>query len=160
MARKVQKNVAIDAGVLAEFAKIANRKKQNHNAEIETMMKEYIARDGQMLADDIYAPRIAQAVKLAVEGQINRLAKMIYQAQINSSAALYSGSLLHIENTKNIEKLFETYLDPRLLKPDRQKLSAKMSFDKNGKAAIETFRKYAHDDVQKQKQVATAQMNA
>ncbi|MED4068584.1 hypothetical protein [Priestia megaterium] len=157
MARKVQKNVGIDAGVLAEFTKIANRKKQNHNAEIEAMMKDYIARDGQMLADDIYAPRIAEAVKLAVDGQINRLAKMIYQAQINSSASLYSGSLLHIENLKNIEELLETYLDPRLLNPDRQKLSARFSFEKNGKTAIKRFRKIAHDDVQEQKRESVAQ---
>ena len=157
MARKVQKNVGIDAGVLAEFAKIADRKKQNHNAEIEAMMKDYIARDGQMLADDIYAPRIAQAVKLAVQGEINRLAKMIYQTQINSSASLYSGSLLHIENMKNIEELLETYFDPRLLNPNREKLSTKFSFEKNGKTAIAKFRKIAHDDVQQQKREAVAQ---
>lgn len=157
MAKKRQKNIRIDAGVLDAFEKIAGRKGQHHNAEIEEMMKSYIARDGQLLVDEVYAPMIAQAVKIAVQAEINRLAKMIYQAQINSSASLYSGSLLHIENLKNIEELLETYFDPRLLNPERQKLSAKFSFEKNGKTAIKRFRKIAHDDVQQQKRESVAQ---
>jgi len=157
MAKKRQKNIRIDAGVLDAFEKIAGRKGQHHNAEIEEMMKSYIARDGQLLVDEVYAPMIAQAVKIAVQAEINRLAKMIYQAQINSSASLYSGSLLHIENFKNIEELLETYFDTLLLNPERQKLSAKFSFEKNGKTAIAKFRKIAHDDVQQQKRESVAQ---
>lgn len=155
MAKKVQKNLKLDAGILAEFEKIANRKKEHHNTEIEELMKQYIARDGQMLFDDLYAPRIAYSVEKAVDKQVNRLAKMIYQTQVDASAALYSSPVFHIEMLKGVEEIMESYLDPRVLNPNRPKISNKFTFNENGKRAVASLRKIAnidHQEKRKQKE--------
>ncbi|MED1205595.1 hypothetical protein [Heyndrickxia acidicola] len=151
MATKVQKNLRIDAGILAEFEKIANRKKQNHNAEMEELMKQYIARDGQILYDDLYAPRIAQAVKNAVDEQINRLAKMIYKTQVDATAALYSAPVFHTQTLKGMENVLEAFLDKRLLDPNRLRPSDQYTFSGNGKPAVSNLRKIARTDHQEQK---------
>ncbi|MDM5451037.1 hypothetical protein [Peribacillus simplex] len=155
MARKKQKNLNIDEHILQDFEKIANRKKQQHNTEVEELMKAYIARDGQLLFDDLYAPRIAHTVTKAVDDQIDRLAKMIYQTQKDATAALYSSPVFHIEMLKGVEEIIETHLDPRLLNQNRPKVSTKFSFNHNGKLAVKNLRKMAtvdHQENRKQKE--------
>ncbi|MED3561487.1 hypothetical protein [Bacillus xiapuensis] len=151
MARKRQKNIRIDEGILAEFEKIANRKKQQHNTEIEELMKQYIARDGQMLADDIYAPRISKSVEMAVEKQINRLAKMIYKTQVDSTASLYGSPVFHTQMLRGMEDILDTFLDTRLLRQDRVRISDQYSLANNGKQAVKNLRKMALTDHQEQK---------
>ncbi|USK77779.1 hypothetical protein [Peribacillus frigoritolerans] len=151
MAKKVQKNLKLDAGILAEFEKIANRKKEHHNTEIEEMMKQYIARDGQMLFDDLYAPRIAYSVEKAVDKQVNRLAKMIYQTQVDATAGLYSSPVFHIEMLKGVEEIMESYFDHRVLNPNRPKVSNKFTFNENGKKAVANLRKMANVDHQEKR---------
>ncbi|MDF9763798.1 hypothetical protein OKW24_005694 [Peribacillus simplex] len=148
MASKKQKNLNIDEGILKKFEEIANRKKQQHNTEVEEMMKAYIARDGQILFDDLYAPRIAHTVTKAVDHQIERLAKMIYQTQVDATAALYSSPVFHIEMLKGVEEIFETHLDPRVLNQNRPKVSNQFTFNHNGKSAVKNLRKMANVDHQ------------
>lgn len=151
MARKQQKNIRIDQGVLSEFEKIANRKNQHHNAEIEELMKQYIARDGQLLFDDLYAPRIAYSVKQAVDDQINRLAKMIYKTQVESTAALYATPVFHNQIVKGVEDVLEMFLDARILNQNRIRISDQYSISSNGKQAVKNLRKMALTDHQEQK---------
>lgn len=151
MARKRQKNIRIDEGILNEFEKIANRKKQHHNEEIEELMKQYIARDGQMLFDDLYAPRIAHSVKQAVDEQINRLAKMIYKTQVESTAALYSAPVFHNQMIKGVEDVLDMYMNGQLLNPNRIRISDQYSLSSNGKQAVKNLRKIALSDHQDQK---------
>lgn len=151
MATKVQKNLRIDAGILSEFEKIAKRKKQNHNAEVEELMKQYIARDGQMLFDDLYAPRIAHSVKQAVDEQINRLAKMIYKTQTDATAALIAAPVFHTQTIKGVEDVLDMYLNSQLLNPNRIRISNELSNANNGKTAVARLRKMAFSDHQEQK---------
>lgn len=150
MAKKQQKNIRIDKTVLDEFAKIADRKGQHHNIEIEEMMKHYITRDGQLVFDDLYAPRIAHAVKQAVDEQINRLAKMIYKTQVESTASLYSTPVFHNTLLKNVEDVLETFLHPRLLSESRTRISDKYSKNENVHHAVRNLRKMAHTDHREQ----------
>lgn len=146
MATKTQKNIRIDAGILDQFEKIANRKKQHHNAEIEELMKQYIARDGQLLFDDLYAPRIAHSVKQAVEEQINRLAKMINKTQIDSTASLYSAPLLHNQVVRGMEDVLDMYLNGQLLNQNRVRISDRFTLAANGKTAVRNLRNLALSD--------------
>lgn len=151
MAHKRQKNLRIDEGILDEFEKICNRKKQNHNVEMEELMKQYIARDGQMLFDDLYAPRIAHSVKTAVDDQINRLAKMIYKTQVESTAALYSAPVFHSQMLKGLEDILDMFINPQLLNQNRIRISDQYSLAANGKTAVKNLRKIALTDHQDQK---------
>lgn len=154
MAKKVQKNLKLDAGILAEFEKIADRKKEHHNREIEEMMKAYIARDGQLIFDDLYAPRIAHSVKQAVDDQINRLAKMIYQAQVDATAALYSTPIFYNQTLKGMEDILENFMNVQLLNPTRSRISNKNSLNENGQQAVRNLRNIAitdHKDNKKKK---------
>jgi hypothetical protein len=151
MAKKKQKNITIDAGILKSFEKIADQKGQHHNIEIEEMMKAYIARDGQLLFDDLYAPRVDQVVTKAVDRGTDRMAKMVYQAQLDSTAALYSSPVFHIEMLKAIEEILETFFDPRVLNQNRPKISNKFTFNHNGKLAVKNLRKMANAELQEKR---------
>lgn len=114
-------------------------------------MKQYIARDGQMLFDDLYAPRIAHSVKTAVEEQINRLAKMIYKTQVDATAALYSSPVFHSQTLKGVEDVLDMFINPQLLNKDRIRISDQYSLANNGKTAVKNLRKIALTDHQEQK---------
>lgn len=152
MAVKRGKHMRIDSGTLTEFEKIAKKKKKHQNQIIEEMMEEYITRDGQMLTDDLYAPRIAEYVKKAVDGQINRLAKMIYKTQVESTASLYANPLLHNQILAGVEEILEEFLHPQLLDQNRTLISKNYTLDKNGKVAVNRLRKVAHTDHEEQKE--------
>lgn len=83
MARKLQKNVRIDSDILSDFERICKKKDISQNVMMEDLMKQFIARDGEELFDNLYSPKIESVVKNAIEGEINRLANMIYQTQTN-----------------------------------------------------------------------------
>jgi hypothetical protein len=151
MARKVQKNIRVDEGVLQEFVKIADRKKEHHNVEIEELMKQYIARDGQLLFDDLYAPRISHAVKTAVDEQINRIMKVLYNINVDVTAALYSAPTFHQQSVKGLEDVIESFLNPQLLDQQRTSISANYSLAQNGQKSVDHLRKIAHSDIQKRR---------
>lgn len=151
MAVKRQKNLRMDDGILSEFEKICKKKKMDQNAIMEDLMKQFIARDGQMLFDDLYAPRISHAVKTAVDDQINRLAKMIYKTQIDATAALYSTPILHNQLLHGMEDIMDMYLDPRIMNQNRTRISEQYTFNLNGKNAVRNFRNIAITDHKEQK---------
>lgn len=151
MARKRQKNLRLDEGIVTEYEKICDRKKENHNTVMEELMKQYIARDGQMLFDDLYAPRIAHSVKTAIDEQINRLAKMIYKTQVDATASLYSTPVFHSQQIKAMEDVLDMFINPQLLNKDRIRISDQYSLANNGKTSIKNLRKIALSDHQEQK---------
>lgn len=151
MATKRQKNLRIDDSILTQFEKICKKKKVDQNSEMEELMKQHIARDGQMLTDDIYAPRIAQAVTHAVDAQINRLAKMIYKTQVDATAALYASPVFHNQSLKGMEDILEMFLNSQLLNPNRVRISDQHSLNTNGKTAVHNLRKIALTDHKEQK---------
>lgn len=155
MAKKVQKNYRIDGGIANTFSAICDAKGLNRNIVIEDLMKQYSANDGQKIFDEIYAPLIAKAVQHSVKEQVERLAKMIYQTQTNSAASLFGTPLFHIEGLKGMEDILESYLDPRVLKQDRRRISETYTMKDNGLPAVAKLRKIAHDDVQKRKKEST-----
>lgn len=160
MARKVQKNIRIDEGVLQEFAKIADRKDQHHNVEIEELMKQYIARDGQLLFDDLYAPRISHAVKTAVDEQINRIMKVLYNINVDVTASLYSAPTFHQQAVRATEEVIESYLNPQLLDQQRVPISTNYSLAQNGQKSVDQLRKIAHSDIQKRRTKKESQEKA
>lgn len=151
MSVKKQKNIRIDESVLNEFEKIANRKKQKHNSEIEDLMKQYIARDGQLLFDELYAPRIEHTVKQAMDDQVNRLAKMISKVSIDATASIYSTPLLHNQILKGTEDILERYLDVRILNQNRTPISQEYTVSKTANNAIGYMRKLAYTDHDQQR---------
>lgn len=151
MAKKANKHFRLDEGILNEFVKITKKKKAIQSEEVEEMMKQYISRDGEMIFDDLYAPRISHAVKQAVDEQINRLAKMIYKTQVDATASLYSAPVFHNQTLKGIEDVLDMYINGQLLNPNRQRISENHTLNTNGKNAIHNLRKIALTDHKEQK---------
>lgn len=153
MARKKDVHYKIDEGIVNEFTKIIESKKKNdkdrtitYSGVIEEMMKNYIALDGQLLVDEIHAPRIGYAVKKAVDDQMQRLIKMISKTQLEATAALYSAPLFHHETLKGMEEILENYMNTQLLDPARTRIADKKSFNTNGLQSIQTLRNIAVND--------------
>ena len=155
MGKKIQKNLRIESGISSEFAKICERKKLNQNEVVEDLMKQYIARDGESLFDELYAPKITKMVQKGIDNQINRLAKMLYQTQTNSAAALHAIPFFHIEMMKYMHEAFPNYLDKRLLAPTPKNLAKDYTMEHNGQRVINQFQNMGRDNVAKRKDAIT-----
>ena len=99
--------------------------------------------------------RISAAVNKQIDTQINRLAKMIYQTQTNSAAALYAIPLFHIEMMKYFHKAIPHYFDPRMLNEFPKDLSKAYTMDVNGDAAIRALQNKSRKDVERRKKEIT-----
>lgn len=157
MAIKQQKNLRIDMGIAEQFAKICKKNGVDQNSQMEDLMKQYIARDGQILFDDIYAPRIEAATERAMDKQITRMIKMLNKVQIDSTASLYSHPAFYNQTIKGIEDVLNEFLDARVLNPHRTAISSKYSVSSNGKQAVRSLRNIALTDMKEQRKEAMQQ---
>lgn len=155
MGQKTQKNLRIESGISDEFAKICKRKKLNQNEVVEDLMKQFVARDGQAIFDELYAPHIMAMVQKGVDSQINRLAKMIYQTQTNSAAALHAIPLFHIEMMNFFDAAVQNYFDKRILAEEPKNLFKEYTMDKNGKGAITALQNMGRKNAAKRKEEIT-----
>lgn len=143
MAKKAQKNYRIDAGVANKFSEICDSIGTDRNVIVEQLMKDFIAKDGKLLAGDIMAPWLAKSVEKAVEKQINRLAKMIYRTHVDATASVYGVPLLHKAIIKDVEDVLHTWINPQLLNPNRKRISDRRTLEDNGTGSVHNLRKHA-----------------
>jgi hypothetical protein len=151
MARKKQKLLRIDESILNEFEKICKKKKSEYSYEVEQMMKDYIARDGQKLVDELYAEQIGKAVKSAMDDQVNRLAKMIYNVNVDTTAVLNSVPAIYKKNLKAIETTFENFMNEQLLSPERSSQADHFDYNSDGQKMVSNLRNHARNDIQQRK---------
>jgi hypothetical protein len=151
MPKKKSKHLRIDEGILNEFEKIAKRKKSQHNTEVEEMMKQYIALDGQMLFDELYAPRLEHVIKRVFDQETHRIMGMLYNVHRDATAALYANPIFHNKILEGVEKIIESFIQPALLNTDRNSIAQNYDFNTNGKNAVDHLRKIAHSDIQNNK---------
>jgi hypothetical protein len=143
MGRKTRKNYSVDEGVAVQFQKICKKNEKEYSAVIEDLMKEYVARDGQALMDDLYAPRIQVLVEKTVRKEIDRLARMLYNINVDVTAGLYAFPAMYKKTMNSIETTLDQYINEQLLSPNRKPLSQEFKVGEEGERIIDTIRNYS-----------------
>jgi hypothetical protein len=153
MAVKEKKSYRLDSQLVSEFQKVCKRKGISFSAGVESMMKEFIAKSESGVHDEVYAPMVQQAVKKAVEDQIDRLAGMIYNVQVDTNAVLQSVPILYQKNMFAMEYTVNKFLNEELLSPHRDYSSKRFEWEAHGKKMIDDFRKRSLTDLKVRKRV-------
>ena len=138
--RKEQKNFRIDASVVSKFAEICARKKIAQNEEVENLMRQYIVRDGEAFTDEVYAPWLANQVEAGMDRQVTRMAKMLYQTQVNTDAALLAQAQFYKDLIDHLELAFKNYFIPQLFNPNAESLAEKYTIEEDGEETLKRVR--------------------
>jgi hypothetical protein len=152
MAKKERKHYYIDGGVISEFEKVVKRKGyENNSAAVEDLMKWFVAHDGQILMDDLYAPRISALVKRTMEKEIDRLAGMLYNVNVDVTANLYGQTAMHKKMLQDVEKIINRYINAQLLNPNPNPVSETFTVKDDGERIVTSMRKFARKDIAEKK---------
>jgi hypothetical protein len=151
MARKQRKLYSLDEGIVQEFEKVCKKKDLEFSAAVQQLMEQYIAQDGQIMLDDLYAPRINELVKRTVVKEVDRIASMMYNLQVDVTANLYSIPAMYKKSLGSVENTFNEYLNPQLLNPNRVSAAQQFEFNKDGQAMISNLRNFARNDMKQKK---------
>lgn len=164
MAKKEKSTYSMDAKVVSDFKKICKQNGVEYSETIEDLMKVYIEKSGQILLDDIYAPRINELMNRTMEKQFDRIAGMIYNINVDVGATLqlmpsvYKKTMVSIENTLN------EFINEQLLVPERESLADQFMVGREGQTMITTARNVMRKemnerrlkDIQEKKEAAAA----
>lgn len=172
MGVKERKTYNLDSGVVKAFEHVAKKRGQKYSELLEEILEHYIAKDGEMFADDIMAPRLEYTINQAVKKETNRLASMIYKNQIETSAILTGIPALYKKMLQGVEESIRQHVNGELLNqvkgadPDNPYegidfLYSSFSNRADGKRMMEVLRKEAaneyHEIKRKEKAAAAKQ---
>lgn len=115
MGKKERKTYNLDSGVVKGFEEIAKKKGVKYSMLLENLLEQFIAKDGEMFADEIFAPRLEYAINQAVKKETSRLASMIYKNHIETSAVLISIPSLYKKVIQGIEESLRLHINPQIL---------------------------------------------
>lgn len=152
MAHKVRKNYSLDEGTVLKFQEICKKQKKEFSEVVEMLMEDYIAKDGQILIDDIYAPRMEAVVSRTMKKEIDRMAKMLYNINVDVTAGLYAFPALYKKTMGSVEDTFNHYVNEQLLTPNRQSLAKQFAIAEDGERIIQAVRNFARNDIKTRQQ--------
>lgn len=153
MAKKQRKIYSLDMGVVEQFEKICKKKDTEFSAAVQGMMEHWIAKDGELTMDDLYAPRISGLVKRTVQDEVDRIAKMLYNINVDVTANLYAIPAMYKKNLKSVEHTFNHYLDERVLNPKRVSAAEQFNYAEDGQKIIADVRNFARNDIKQRKKM-------
>lgn len=153
MARKLRKLYSLDEGLVQEFEKICKKRNIEYSFAIGELMESFVAKDGEILMDDLYAPRINELIKRTMEKQIDRVMGGMYNLQTDVTANLYSVPSLYKKQLRSIETTFNDYMNPKILNPNRISHAEQFSFNEDGQKMISNLREYARKDMKAKKKM-------
>lgn len=158
MAKKEKRTYRVDSEVLRKFYDLCEQKGIPYSEAVEGLMKDFIARSEGNLLDEVHAPAVQQAVKKAMDDQIDRLASMIYNVQIDANAILQSVPVLYQKNMLALEYTLNKYINQELLSPHRDSSAKRFDLGLHGKEMIQDLRKHAFTDLKERKRIKQENM--
>ena len=123
MATKIQKLYSIDSKVVDDFQKCCKQNGKGYSEVMEELQKLYIEKQGNILLDDIYAPRVDAVVSRTMEKAIDRIAGMVHNINVDIIAAMYLQTALHKRGMQSTERILDHFLPDELLNPARDSLA-------------------------------------
>lgn len=119
MAVKEKKTYNIDSKIAKEFQATCKQNDKKFNEVIEVLMKLYIEKQGKILLDDIYAPRLDALVGRRMDKLRDSLAGMINNVNVDILATqfLITGALK--KSFQGTEEIIDMYFLDSILNPER-----------------------------------------
>jgi hypothetical protein len=123
MAVKTKKTYSIDTKVANEFSKCCKENGKEFSEVLEQLMKLYIEKQGNILLDDIYAPRLDALVSRTMEKAVDRIAGMVSNVNVDILASMFLLTAVHKKTLLGLEDTIDHYLAEELLNPARETLA-------------------------------------
>lgn len=123
MAVKTKKTYSLDTKVVNEFSKCCKENGKEYSEVLEQLMKLYIEKQGNILLDDIYAPRLNALVSRTMEKAVDRIAGMVNNVNIDILASMFLQTAVHKKTLLGLENTIDHYLAEELLNPVRETLA-------------------------------------
>lgn len=147
MAKKEKSTYSLDAKVVADFKKICKQNDVEYSLTIEELMKVYIEKSGQILLDDIFAPRLDAMMNRTMEKQFDRVAGMVYNLNVDVGAILQLMPSVYKKTMVSIEDTFNEFVNEQLLVPERESLADKFRVGHEGQTMITTARNFTRKEI-------------
>lgn len=123
MAVKTKKTYSIDTKVANEFSKCCKENGKEFSEVLENLMKLYIEKQGNILLDDIYAPRLDALVSRTMEKAVDRIAGMVNNVNVDILASMFLLTAVHKKTLLGLENTIDHYLAEELLNSARETLA-------------------------------------
>lgn len=153
MARKQRKLYSLDEGLVQEFEKICKKRDMEFSAAVSQMMEDFVAKDGEMVMDELFAPRTNEMIRRTVIKEVDRIASMMYNLQVDVIANLYAVPSLYKKQLRSIETTFNEYMNEKILNENRVSHAEQFSFNEDGLKMVANLREYARKDMKAKKKV-------
>lgn len=119
MAVKTKKTYNIDSKIAKEFQATCDQNDKFYNEVIEVLMKLYIEKQGKILLDDIYAPRLDALVGRRMDKVADRIAGMINNVNVDILATQFLVTGVLKKSLTGFEDIIDMYFLDEILNPDR-----------------------------------------
>lgn len=158
MGRKIKKTYSIDEGTAIKFQEVCEKNELEFSATLEKFMENFIKKDMEALVDDLYAPRIAAMVRNEIVNEMDRMARMNYNNQVDITAILLSIPSMYLKNAQFMENLFETWINPELLLPEDERplVEEHFQYKTDGNFMISNLREAAIKEIKRRARDARA----
>jgi hypothetical protein len=123
VATKIKKLYSIDSKVVDEFQKCCKQNGKDYSEVMEELQRLYIERQGNILLDDIYAPRLDALVSRTLDKAIDRIAGMVHNINVDILATMYLQTALHKKGMQSTERILDHFLPDELLNPARTSIA-------------------------------------
>jgi hypothetical protein len=161
MGVKERSTYNLDSGIVNDFKKICKKRGKKYSEQLEQILEQFIAKDGEMFMDDLYAPRLNDLVKNNVRKEVDRVCGMINNLHVDSNASLIGTFALYKWMQESMETTIESYLRAFLsedvLKDEKyriiQRPSESLTYDGDGKEMIQNLRNTSRDDITTRKRL-------
>jgi hypothetical protein len=164
LATKIKKTYSIDSKVANEFSKCCKQNGKEYSEVLEKLMKLYIEKQGQILLDDIYAPRMDALVSRTMDKAVDRIAGMVNNVNVDILASMFLLTAVHKKTLLGLENIIDHFLAEELLNPVRETLAKnyKAVEDANNliPGARNAARKQIARDIKERAELKKSQINS
>lgn len=157
MGKKERKTYNLDSGIVKEFEQIAKKRGLKYSELLEQLLEQFIAKDGEMFVDDLYAPRLNELVQSTVRKEVDRACGMISNLHVDSNAVLIAVPALYKKLMQGLESTLENMLLENLLKEDTDREHPLVSHawrnKTDGAQMLQALRNNSRTDIQSRRKL-------
>jgi hypothetical protein len=123
LATKIKKTYSVDSKIVDKFQECCKQNGKEYSESLEFLMKLYIEKQGNIMLDDIYAPRLNALFSRTMEKAVDRIAGMVSNVNVDILASMFLQTAVHKKTLLGLESTFDHYLLDEILNPARGSLA-------------------------------------
>lgn len=152
MAVKTRKNYSLDGGIVSEFQKVCMNNGKEYSETVEELMKMYIAKDGQLLMDEMHAPLIEKILDRRLNKLFDQVKGMVYNQSVDIKLIPYLLISLHKHSLENLEQVLDETFVTQILEPERESFADEWEPNQQGIQMLQNATGIAHKQIQEKRQ--------